>query len=58
MTSLNVEKLSTRYQTSKGEIHALEDASFSLNEGESIGISPMLCVRLNLIFYFQPTHLE
>ncbi len=39
MTSLNVEKLSTRYQTSKGEIHALEDASFSLNEGESIGIA-------------------
>ncbi len=39
MTYLNVEKLSTRYQTSKGEIHALEDASFSLNEGESIGIA-------------------
>ena len=39
MTSLNVEKLSTRYQTSKGEIHALEDVSFSLNEGESIGIA-------------------
>jgi len=39
MTFLNVEKLSARYQTSKGEIHALEDVSFSLNEGESIGIA-------------------
>ena len=39
MTILNVEKLSTIYQTTKGEINALDDVSFSLNEGESIGIA-------------------
>jgi len=39
MTILNVEKLSAIYQTTKGEISALDDVSFSLNEGESIGIA-------------------
>ena len=39
MTTLNVEKLSAIYQTTKGEINALDDVSFSLNEGESIGIA-------------------
>jgi len=39
MTILNVEKLSTIYQTTKGEINALDDVSFSLNEGESVGIA-------------------
>jgi len=39
MTILNVEKLSAIYQTTKGEINALDDVSFSLNEGESIGIA-------------------
>jgi len=39
MTILNVEKLSTIYQTTKGEINALDDVSFSLSEGESVGIA-------------------
>ena len=39
MTFLEVENLSTRYQTSRGEVHALDDVSFVLNEGESLGIA-------------------
>ncbi len=39
MATINVENLSTRYQTSKGDVHALDDVSFSLNNGESIGIA-------------------
>jgi peptide/nickel transport system ATP-binding protein len=39
MTFLDVKALTTRYQTSKGEVHALEDVNFSLDEGESIGIA-------------------
>ena len=39
MTFLNVENLTARYYTSRGQVHALEDISFSLNEGESIGIA-------------------
>jgi peptide/nickel transport system ATP-binding protein len=39
MTFLDVKDLTTRYQTSKGEVHALEDVNFSLDEGESIGIA-------------------
>jgi len=39
MATINVENLSTRYQTSKGDVHALDDISFSLNNGESIGIA-------------------
>jgi peptide/nickel transport system ATP-binding protein len=39
MTFLEVEDLSTKYQTSKGQVHALSDVSFSLEKGESIGIA-------------------
>jgi peptide/nickel transport system ATP-binding protein len=39
MTFLDVKDLTTRYHTSKGEVHALEDVNFSLGEGESIGIA-------------------
>jgi peptide/nickel transport system ATP-binding protein len=39
MTFLDVVNLTTRYQTSKGQVHALEDVNFSLEEGESIGIA-------------------
>ncbi len=39
MATINVENLSTIYQTSKGDVHALDDVSFSLNNGESIGIA-------------------
>jgi len=39
MTFLDVKDLTTRYQTSKGEVHALEDVNFSLDAGESIGIA-------------------
>ena len=34
-----VENLTTRYNTSKGLVHAVEDVSFSLNDGESLGIA-------------------
>ena len=36
---INVENLTTRYNTSDGFVHALEDVSFSLDEGESLGIA-------------------
>ena len=39
MTFLDVIDLTTRYETSKGEVHALEGIDFSLDEGESIGIA-------------------
>ena len=39
MTFLDVKDLTTRYETSKGEVHALEGIDFSLDEGESIGIA-------------------
>lgn len=39
MTFLDVKDLTTRYHTSKGDVHALEDVNFSLNESESIGIA-------------------
>jgi len=39
MTFLDVTSLTTRYQTSKGQVHALEDVNFSLEKGESIGIA-------------------
>jgi len=39
MTFLDVDSLTTRYQTSKGQVHALEDVNFSLEKGESIGIA-------------------
>ncbi len=37
MTFFNVENLSAIYQTTKGDVHALEDVSFSLESGEAIG---------------------
>jgi len=39
MTILNVENLTTRYHTSKGQVHALDDVNFSLENDESIGIA-------------------
>jgi peptide/nickel transport system ATP-binding protein len=39
MTFFDVASLTTRYQTSKGQVHALEDVNFSLEKGESIGIA-------------------
>ena len=39
MTFLQVEHLITRYQTSRGLVHALDDVSFSLEKGDSIGIA-------------------
>jgi len=39
MKFLEVENLTTRYQTSKGLVHALDDVNFSLDKGESIGIA-------------------
>lgn len=39
MTFLEVENLNARYHTSRGQVHALEDVTFSLEGGESIGIA-------------------
>ena len=39
MGFLEIENLSATYDTSKGKIHALQDITFSLNEGESLGIA-------------------
>ncbi|HSB50777.1 MAG TPA: ABC transporter ATP-binding protein [Nitrosopumilaceae archaeon] len=39
MTFLDVQNLTARYQTSKGDVHALEQVNFSLEKGESIGIA-------------------
>jgi len=39
MPFLKIENLSTKYNTSKGAVHALDDASFQLDDGESIGIA-------------------
>jgi len=39
MTFLDVEELTTIYQTSKGQVHALSNVTFSLEKGESIGIA-------------------
>ena len=39
MRVLEVENLSTIYQTSRGRVHALDDVSFALPDGESIGIA-------------------
>ena len=39
MTFISIENLTTRYNTSKGKIHALDDVSFALEKGESIGIA-------------------
>jgi len=39
MTFISIENLTTRYNTSKGLVHALEDVSFEIGNGESIGIA-------------------
>ncbi len=39
MKFLEVENLTTRCQTSKGQVHALDDVNFSLEKGESVGIA-------------------
>ena len=39
MEFISIENLTTRYNTSKGLVHALEDVSFSIENGESIGIA-------------------
>ena len=39
MSFISVENLTTRYNTSKGLVHALENVSFTIDEGESIGIA-------------------
>lgn len=39
MAFISIENLTTRYNTSQGLVHALEDVSFSIENGESIGIA-------------------
>ena len=39
MSFISIENLTTRYNTSKGLVHALEDISFVIDKGESIGIA-------------------
>jgi len=39
MAFISVENLTTRYNTSKGLVHALEDVDFAIEKGESIGIA-------------------
>jgi|TARA_B110000014_G_scaffold233060_1_gene196153 peptide/nickel transport system ATP-binding protein len=39
MSFISVENLTTRYNTSRGLVHALEDVSFAIDKGESIGIA-------------------
>ena len=39
MPFISVENLITRYNTSKGLVHALEDVSFEIEDNESIGIA-------------------
>ena len=39
MSFISIENLTTRYNTSKGLVHALEDVSFEIGKGESIGIA-------------------
>ena len=39
MSFISIENLTTRYNTSKGLVHALEDVTFAIDEGESIGIA-------------------
>ena len=39
MTFISIENLTTRYDTSKGLVHALEDVTFAIDKGESIGIA-------------------
>ena len=39
MAFLDVKNLSTRYETTKGAVHAVDDVTFSLEQNESIGIA-------------------
>ena len=39
MPFISIENLTTRYNTSKGLVHALEDVNFAIEKGESIGIA-------------------
>ena len=39
MSFIAIKILTTRYNTSKGLVHALEDVTFSIDKGESIGIA-------------------
>ena len=39
MAYISIENLTTHYDTSKGKVHALEDVSFSLEKGQSVGIA-------------------
>ncbi len=39
MSFITIENLTTRYNTSKGLVNALEDISFEIDKGESIGIA-------------------
>ena len=39
MTFISIENLTTRYDTLNGKVHAVDDVSFSLDKGESIGIA-------------------
>ena len=39
MSFISIKNLTTRYNTSKGLVHALEDVSFAIDKGESIGIA-------------------
>jgi len=39
MAFISIESLTTRYNTSKGLVHALEDVSFAIENDESIGIA-------------------
>ena len=39
MSFISIENLTTRYNTSKGLVHALEDVTFTIDKGESIGIA-------------------
>ena len=39
MTFISVESLKAQYKTENGIVHAVDDVSFSLADGESIGIA-------------------
>ena len=39
MSFISIENLTTRYNTSKGLVHALEDVTFAIDKGETIGIA-------------------
>ena len=39
MSFISIENLTTRYNTSKGLVHALEHVTFAIDKGESIGIA-------------------